>query len=82
MGCDYWVAANGSDSAAGSEAAPFATFQKGYDALCPPPSGASGKVPCNATVAELDGLLKSGTYMFSASMSIKSTRSAARRRTS
>ena len=58
MGCDFWVAANGSDTANGSEATPFATFQKGYDALCPPPSGASGKVACNAHGHELDGLLQ------------------------
>ena len=74
MGCDYWVAANGSDTAAGSEAAPFATFQKGYDALCPPPSGASGKVACAATGPNWTVCFKSGTYKFSASMWIKSTR--------
>jgi len=74
MGCDYWVAANGSDTAAGTEAAPFATFQRGYDALCPAPSGASGKVPCAATGPNWSVCFKSGTYMFSASMWIKSTR--------
>ena len=74
MGCDYWVAANGSDSANGSEATPFATFQKGYDALCPPPSGASGKVACNATGTNWTVCFKSGTYNFTASMWIKSTR--------
>ena len=45
QGCDYWVAPNGSDTAAGSEAAPFATFQKAYDTMCPPGSGLSGPCP-------------------------------------
>ena len=75
MGCDYWVAANGSDTAAGTEAAPFATFQKGYDALCPPTVGASGKVACPRPARTATICFKSGTYNFSASMWIKSTRS-------
>ncbi len=74
MGCDYWVAPGGSDTAAGTEAAPFATFQRGYDALCPPPTGASGKVACASTGPNWTLCFKSGTYNFTASMWIKSTR--------
>ena len=74
MGCDVWVAANGSDTAAGSETAPLLTFQKAYDTLCPPPSGATGKVACAATGPNWSVCFKSGTYNFSASMWIKSTR--------
>ena len=75
MGCDYWVATNGSDTAAGSEAAPFATFQKGYDTLCPAAVGRVGQGGLHRHRPELDASASSqGRTMFSASMWIKSTR--------
>ena len=75
MGCDYWVAPNGSDTAVGSEAAPFATFDKAYNTMCPAGTGASGTVPCSGTSPNWTICFKSGTYAMSSSLYIRSTRS-------
>jgi pectate disaccharide-lyase len=81
MGCDFWVAPNGSDTAAGSEAAPFATFQKAYDTLCPAPPNASGTVACQGTSPNWSICFKSGTYALNASLYIRSTRSGTQAKT-
>ena len=71
--CRVWLATNGSDTAAGTEAAPVATLLKAYDLMCPMQTGAVNGDPCSGP-APRSVCIKSGTYPMNTRLEFKKTR--------
>jgi hypothetical protein len=71
--CRVWLATNGSDTAAGTEAAPVATLAKAYDLMCPMQSGAANGAEC-AGPAPRSICIKSGTYTMTERLEFRKTR--------
>lgn len=71
--CRVWLAPNGSDTAAGTEAAPVATLQKAYDLMCPMVSGAANGAECSGP-APRSVCIKPGTYTSATRLELRKTR--------
>jgi hypothetical protein len=72
--CRVWVAPGGSDTAAGTEAAPFATLLKAYDTICPkPPDGTENGAECLGA-SPRTVCLKTGSYTMTERLEFKKTR--------
>ncbi|HEX6276358.1 MAG TPA: hypothetical protein VFZ53_25130 [Polyangiaceae bacterium] len=71
--CRVWLATNGSDTAAGTEAAPVATLAKAYDLMCPMVSGAANGAECSG-MAPRTICIKPGTYTMTERLEFRKTR--------
>lgn len=73
-GCRVWLATDGSDTAAGTQAAPVATLLHAYDLVCPPPaSGSAAGTECTGASPRTI-CVKAGTYPMATRFEFKKTR--------